>query len=49
MDYGLELFFGCPALDQRDMDFALKYQLEIKTVVKPFDKAKPLKLKIKRM
>ena len=27
--------FGCPAHDQRDFDFAKKYNLEIKTVVKP--------------
>ena len=36
MDYGFGAVFGCPAHDQRDMDFALKYKLEIKTVVKPF-------------
>ena len=30
--------FGCPAHDQRDFDFAKKYGLKIKTVVKPFDK-----------
>ena len=35
MDYGLGAVFGCPAHDQRDLDFALKYNLEIKTVVKP--------------
>ena len=35
MDYGFGAVFGCPAHDQRDMDFALKYNLEIKTVVKP--------------
>ena len=34
MDYGL-CCFGCPAHDQRDLDFALKYNLEVKTVVKP--------------
>ncbi len=38
MDYGLGAVFGCPAHDQRDMDFALKYNLNIKTVVRPFDK-----------
>ena len=27
--------FGCPAHDQRDFDFAKKYKLKIKTVVKP--------------
>ena len=35
MDYGLGAVFGCPAHDQRDFDFAKKYDLKIKTVVKP--------------
>ena len=35
MDYGLGAIFGCPAHDQRDFDFAKKYNLEIKTVVSP--------------
>tara|TARA_B110000444_G_scaffold256672_1_gene293513 strand:+ start:8001 stop:10541 length:2541 start_codon:yes stop_codon:yes gene_type:complete len=35
MDYGLGAVFGCPAHDQRDLDFAKKYNLNIKTVVKP--------------
>ncbi len=35
MDYGLGAVFGCPGHDQRDLDFALKYDLKIKTVVKP--------------
>ena len=38
MDYGFGAVFGCPAHDQRDFDFAKKYDLEIKTVVKPIDK-----------
>ena len=38
MDYGLGAVFGCPAHDQRDLDFAKKYNLNIKTVVKPSDK-----------
>ncbi len=38
MDYGFGAVFGCPAHDQRDFDFAKKYNLEIKTVVKPLDK-----------
>ncbi len=37
MDYGLGAVFGCPAHDQRDFDFAKKYNLEIKTVVRPKD------------
>ena len=35
MDYGLGAVFGCPAHDQRDLDFALKYNLKIKPVVRP--------------
>ncbi len=35
MDYGFGAVFGCPAHDQRDFDFAKKYDLDIKTVVKP--------------
>ena len=35
MEYGFGAVFGCPAHDQRDFDFAKKYNLEIKTVVKP--------------
>ena len=35
MDYGLGAVFGCPAHDQRDLDFAKKYNLKIKPVVAP--------------
>ena len=35
MDYGLGAVFGCPAHDQRDLDFANKYKLSVKTVVTP--------------
>ena len=35
MDYGLGAVFGCPAHDQRDLDFALKYNLDVTTVVTP--------------
>ena len=35
MDYGLGAVFGCPAHDQRDLDFALKYNLNVVPVVKP--------------
>ena len=38
MDYGFGAVFGCPAHDQRDLDFALKYDLPVKTVVRPIDK-----------
>ncbi len=37
MDYGFGAVFGCPAHDQRDYDFAKKYDLKIKTVVRPHD------------
>ena len=33
MDYGTGAIFGCPAHDQRDFDFAKKYDLEIIQVV----------------
>ena len=33
MDYGTGAIFGCPAHDQRDFDFAKKYNLEIIKVV----------------
>ena len=33
MDYGTGAIFGCPAHDQRDFDFAKKYELEIIEVV----------------
>ena len=33
MDYGTGAIFGCPAHDQRDLDFAKKYNLEILEVV----------------
>ena len=39
MDYGFGAVFGCPAHDQRDFDFAKKYNLEIKTVVKPINES----------
>jgi len=38
MDYGTGAIFGCPAHDQRDFDFAKKYNLEIIQVVSPSDK-----------
>ena len=40
MDYGFGAIFGCPGHDQRDFDFAKKYNLLIKTVVRPKDKTK---------
>jgi leucyl-tRNA synthetase len=35
MDYGTGAVFGCPAHDQRDLDFALKYGLGYQQVVAP--------------
>ena len=35
MDYGLGAIFGCPAHDQRDLDFAIKYKLQVNPVVLP--------------
>jgi len=43
MDYGLGAVFGCPAHDQRDFDFAKKYNLKITPVVKP-EKDKDFKI-----
>ena len=40
MDYGLGAVFGCPAHDQRDLDFAKKYNLKITPVVKPDNEEK---------
>ena len=44
MDYGFGAVFGCPGHDQRDFDFAKKYGLEIKTVVRPSDENKNFKV-----
>jgi len=35
MDYGTGAIFGCPAHDQRDLDFARKYDLAVRPVVIP--------------
>jgi len=45
MDYGFGAVFGCPAHDQRDLDFANKYKLKVKTVVRPIDKDDNFKVK----
>src|SRR5210317_564714 len=37
MDYGTGAIFGCPAHDQRDLDFARKYNLEVLPVILPSD------------
>ena len=40
MEYGSGAVFGCPAHDQRDFDFAVKYNLPIKQVLKPTENFK---------
>jgi leucyl-tRNA synthetase len=37
MEYGTGAIFGCPGHDQRDLDFARKYKLEVTPVVLPPD------------
>jgi len=37
-EYGLGAVFGCPAHDQRDLDFANAYNLDVIPVVKPSEK-----------
>ncbi len=37
MEYGTGAIFGCPAHDQRDLDFARKYGLKVTAVVAPKD------------
>lgn len=37
MDYGTGAIFGCPAHDQRDLDFARKYDLPVIPVILPPD------------
>ena len=44
MDYGSGAIFGCPAHDQRDLEFAKKYELEIIPVVS-HEKAKAIDIK----
>ena len=44
MDYGTGAIYGCPSHDQRDLEFALKYKLEILPVVSPV-KSQNIKIK----
>ena len=44
MDYGFGAVFGCPAHDQRDFEFAKKYRLPIKTVVRPLNEDENFKV-----
>ena len=45
MDYGFGAVFGCPAHDQRDFEFAKKYKLNFRTVVKPKDQDNSFQVK----
>ena len=45
MDYGHGAVFGCPGHDQRDYDFATKYNLAINTVVTPDNENQNYKVK----
>ena len=47
MDYGFGAVFGCPAHDQRDLDFARKYNLDVIPVVRPMDKNDDFNIKDK--
>ena len=47
MEYGAGAIFGCPAHDQRDLDFARKYELPVMPVVLPPD-ADPTQLRHRR-
>ena len=44
MDYGFGAVFGCPAHDQRDLDFALKYNLDVIPVIRPYDSNENFKI-----
>jgi len=44
MDYGTGAIYGCPAHDQRDLEFSLKYNLEVLPVVSPI-KSQEIKIK----
>ncbi len=41
MEYGTGAIFGCPSGDQRDLDFARKYNLPVVPVVAPADMENP--------
>ena len=48
MDYGTGAIFGCPAHDQRDFDFATKYNLEIIPVYIERDKNDKFKIEFQK-
>ncbi len=45
MEYGTGAIMSVPAHDQRDFEFAIKFGLPVKVVIKPFDKELPNPLK----
>ena len=47
MDYGFGAVFGCPAHDQRDFEFAKKYNLKIVSVIEPENKKDRIELDAK--
>lgn len=46
MEYGSGAIFGCPAHDQRDLDFARKYDLPVLPVVAPVENGSPQAIEI---
>jgi leucyl-tRNA synthetase len=44
MDYGFGAIFGCPAHDQRDFDFAKKYNLNFISVIDPINEKDKIEL-----
>src|SRR5579883_2007280 len=48
MDYGTGAIFGCPAHDQRNLNYARKYRLKVKAVVVP-EGQEPVKFKIAKV
>jgi len=48
MEYGSGAIFGCPAHDQRDLDFARKYGLTVTPVVSPATKNGPDLAKVEK-
>lgn len=39
LDYGTSCIFACPAHDVRDFEFAIKYNIPLKTVIKPVEES----------
>jgi leucyl-tRNA synthetase len=49
MEYGLGAIFGCPAHDQRDLDFAIQYKLDVIQVVENQNTKQGFKIKNEAM